>query len=335
MEETHNDPPADDVTEVMRARHTAVQLPLVSVTALVRQATGHVANDITRIVRGYESEVYRATTNSGEAVVVRIRRYGSVSYASEAWAIEQCRAAGVPVPDVLLLDTIEADDHTHEVMVQRAVPGRPLGDIQQRLSRAERARVWAQAGEALARIHSVRAGGFYKMRQPGVWDFPDDDSVSHSAIGARQGDVDELRTHGIASDDLDTLVEILVAGENAFTCPVPSLLHGDFLPDHLFVDDDLRLRGVIDFGDFQGGPRIVDVANLHMNAPDVDLAWLRAGYGEREPFDQHFERRLILTSAEQQIGYLAHFVREGNDEEAAPLLRAIRATAEAWRRIAG
>ena len=35
-------------------------------------------------------------------------------------------------------------------------------------------------GEALARIHSVPAGGFYKMRQPGVWDFPSEASVSTS-----------------------------------------------------------------------------------------------------------------------------------------------------------
>jgi Ser/Thr protein kinase RdoA (MazF antagonist) len=332
--EPQADHDGDDVTDVMRERHRVVEFLRPHIEALVRRATGADVADSTRIVRGYESEVYRATTTSGAAVVVRVRRYGSVSYASEAWAIEQCRAAGAPVPEILLLDTIATDDHSHEVMVQRAVPGRPLADIQHRLNRAELARVWAQVGEVLARIHSVQAGGFYKMRQLGVWDFPADGSVQESAREERLRDLAELQAHGVDAGDLDTLKEILDAAEGAFTCRVPSLLHGDFLPDHLFVDDDLRLQGVIDFGDFQGGPRIVDLANLHMSEPDVDLGWLRVGYGEQEPFDEHFARRLVFASAAQQIGYLAHYVREGNHEEAVPLLRAIRETVDTWRRSA-
>jgi aminoglycoside phosphotransferase (APT) family kinase protein len=318
-------------TDVMRRRHAAVQTQPATIAMVVGRAAGQRAAEIERIVRGYESEVYLVTTAAGERLVVRIRRYGSVSYASEAWAIASCRSAGAPVPEILLVDTLSLDGDEREVMVQRAVPGRPLSDVQDALSRDELAHVWAQAGEALARIHSVPAGGFYKMRQPGVWDFPNGASVTHSAWEARQSDMDELRQRGVPGGDLEALEALLHAAENAFPLGQPWLLHGDFLPGHLFVDDALRLRGVIDFGDFQGGPRINDLANLRMSAPQVDLEWLRAGYGEQEPFDAHLERRLLLTGAEMQVGYLAHYLREGNDAEAALVLRAIRATADAWR----
>jgi aminoglycoside phosphotransferase (APT) family kinase protein len=331
QEPAETDGEALGVTDVMRRRHAAVQTQPATIAMLVRRATGQGAAHIQRIVRGYESEVYLATVAASEHLVVRIRRYGSVSYASEAWAIEACRSAGAPVPEILLVDTIALDGDERDVMVQRAVPGRPLGDLQDTLSRDELAHIWGQAGEALARIHSVPAGGFYKMRQPGVWDFPSEASVSLSAREARQSDLDELRQRGVPGDDLEALEALLDAAENAFPVERPSLLHGDFLPDHLFVDDALRLRGVIDFGDFQGGSRIIDLANLRMSAPHVDLRWLRVGYGEQEPFDSHLERRLLLAGAGMQVGYLAHFLREGNDAEAAPVLRAIRATADAWR----
>lgn len=331
-EDTNEEPNrTDDVTEVMRRRHAAVETPPATVASVARRATGRDAERIERIVRGYDSEVYRVALRAGEPVIVRIRRYGSVSYASEAWAIEACRAAGAPVPDVLLVVTVPADGAEREVMVQRAVPGRPLSELRGALSRSELARVWAQAGEALARIHSVPAGGFYKMRRPGSWDFPDWESVAEAARRDRRSDLEELRGHGYGEADLEALWEMLEAGLSEFPCHAPSLLHGDYLPGHLFVDDGLRLRGVIDFGDFQGSPRIGDIANLRMNEPDVDLRWLRDGYGGQEPFDERFERRLLLAGAGLQIGYLAHFLREGNAEEAAVVHRAIRETLAWWR----
>jgi Ser/Thr protein kinase RdoA (MazF antagonist) len=332
--EPREPPPAyddDEVTEVMRRRHAAVAAPRSVVAAIARRATGQEAEGIERIVRGYESEVYRVSLRAGEPVVVRIRRYGEVSYASEAWAIAACRAAGAPVPEVLLVEDVPLECEEREVMVQRVVPGRPLSERQGALSREELARVWAQAGEALARIHSVRAGGFYKMRRPGEWDFPDWESLAGAGGPDRRSDLEQLRGGGLGDADIEALLELLARSEQAPPCLEPSLLHGDFLPGHLFVDDTLRLCGVIDFGDFQGGDRIYDLANLRMSAPDVEIGWLRAGYGDQEPFDERLEERLLLAGAEHQVGYLAHYLRQGNAEEAAAVERALRATLAAWR----
>ena len=53
-------------------------------------------------MRGYDNEVYRVITADGGGLIVRIRRRSEVPMADEAWAIAQGRAAGAPVPDVLL-----------------------------------------------------------------------------------------------------------------------------------------------------------------------------------------------------------------------------------------
>lgn len=317
-------------SEVMRARHAAVEAPRAAVAAIVVRATGGAPAQIERVVRGYDSEVYRVEAAAGR-LFVRIRRYGSVSYASEAWAIAQCGAAGAPVPEILLVEPWPFADGEHEVMVQRAVPGQPLSELQGRLSQRELAHIWAQAGQALAQIHSVPAQGFYKMRQPGVWDFPDLASVAASAHDSRHDDLAQLGRAGLAVD-IAALEAMLEAGAREAAVAQPWLLHGDFLPGHLFVDDELRLTGVIDFGEFQGGARVFDLATLRMSAPDVDMGWLRVGYGEQEPFDDRLERRLLLAGAEHQIGYLAHYLREGNAHEAAPVLRALQATLAVWGR---
>ncbi|MEN9938959.1 MAG: hypothetical protein RLZZ387_5538 [Chloroflexota bacterium] len=98
------------------------------------------------------------------------------------------------------------------------------------------------------------------------------------------------------------------------------------LPDHLFVGDDLRLCGVIDFGDFQDGARIGGPVYLRMSAPEVEPGWPRAGYGDQEPFDDRLGLRLLLAGAEHQVGYLAHSLRKGNTEEAAVVARSLRET---------
>ena len=160
--------------------------------------------------------------------------------------------------------------------------------------------------------------------------FPDWESITHSADDTREDDLLQLEQAVLSHTDANLLREMLVAGEQENPCLQPVLLHGDFLPAHLFYDDKLQLCGVIDFGDFQGGPRISDIVNIHMSLPQLDLAWLRAGYGEQEPFDATFERQLLLAGAEHQIGYLAHYLREGNQHEATPILRVLQASIRSW-----
>ena len=63
-------------------------------------------------------------------------------------------------------------------------------------------------------------------------------------------------------------------------CPQPILCHGDFLREHIFVDDDLRIRGVIDFGNYRGDHPIHDFAVLSIEDTGLEISRVLEGYPE-------------------------------------------------------
>ena len=311
-------------TDSIKQRHDAYQTSEQTIFDLVKRATGQQSTAREKIVRGYDSEVYLVHTRHGGDVVVRIRHHGGAHFAEEAWAITQCREVGVPAPEVLFVETISIDELPREVMVQRRVPGRALSEIERDLTTEQRTAVWRQAGAALGAIHSIRVGGFYKLNPDGSWDFPNWKSVAERSIVDRAAEKPLLVQASFRADEVDQLLQMLTAGQALIVDAQPVLCHGDFLPKHLFVDDDLNVCGVIDFGEFQGGGPIVDFAILSMSCPDVDLAWLQSGYGNPKLFDDTFAARLRVTKLGMQIGYLAHYIQQGNAQEAAPLIAGLR-----------
>lgn len=313
-------------TDIIKQRHDAYHTSEQAIFDLAGRTTGQEAIAREKIVRGYDSEVYLVHMRQGDDVIVRIRHHGGAPFADEAWAISQCREVGVPVPEVLLVETINIDGNEREVMVQRRVPGRALSEIERDLTIEQRAAVWRQAGAALGAIHSIRVGGFYKRHPDGSWDFPVWKSVAEQSIIDRTSEKPLLMQAGFRADEVDQLLQMLEAGQALVVDEQPVLCHGDFLPGHLFVDDDLKLRGVIDFGEFQGGGPILDFANLSMDFPDIDLAWLQPDYGNQKLFDDTFPARLQTTKIGLQIGYLAHYIRQGNQQEAAPIIAGLRET---------
>ncbi|HEU5097560.1 MAG TPA: aminoglycoside phosphotransferase family protein [Roseiflexaceae bacterium] len=316
-------------TEIIRQRHAAYHTTEHVIFELVARATGQQVLEREKIVRGYDSEVYLVRTSQGGEFVVRIHHHGGAPFEQEAWAIAQCRAQGVPAPEVLLLDTI-GDELPREVMVQRRVPGRALSEIEHELTPEQRAIAWARAGAALGAIHSIKVGGFYKRHADGGWDFPDWATIAAQSLADRASEMPVLMEAGFSSAETELMLEIHKIGLEQFPIQQPLLCHGDFLPGHLFFDDQLRLRGVIDFGEFQGGGPVLEFANLSMSRPDIDLAWLQHGYGNQALFDATFPMQLLATKIGLQIGYLAHFIRQGNPEEAAPIAAGLRGSLREW-----
>jgi aminoglycoside phosphotransferase (APT) family kinase protein len=313
------------ITDIIKRRHAAYTTSDQVISDIVKRATGQEATAQEKLVRGYDNEVYIVQTRAGGDFVVRMHHHGGAGFAEEAWAIEQCRGVGVPVAEVYLVETLTIDDQPREVMVQRRVPGRALIEIASGLQRGELEHMWQQAGAALGAIHSITVGGFYKLRSDGRWDFPDWESMAQT--GDRASERPLLLLAGFSDQDVDLMLSIQ---EQGIPFRQAVLCHGDFLPDHLFFDDQLRLTGVIDFGEFQGGSPLVDFANLSMDCPDVDLVWLQRGYPNQALFDETFARQLFLIKVGHQMGYLAHYIQQGNAEEAAPIAAGLRASLREW-----
>lgn len=295
-------------TDFIRQRHTNYTTPEKLLFDLVRQSTGDEPVHQEKIVRGYDNEVYVVTTDQQNDYIVRIAQHGEIGYTEEAWAIEQCRRAGVPVPALYYVGTLLVDDQPKPVMVQRRVMGRPLAEIQATLSQRELAHVYAQAGSVLSRIHSVPVGGFYKLQTGGNWDFPDWVSITQANLRDRSEEQPQLCRAGFTAREINYLLAI-VADITPPTAARPVLCHGDFEAGHIFVDDELTITGVIDFGQFQGGLPLVDFVGLTLAHPEVDLAWLRAGYADPAVFADGFMHRLRHGQVSYLIGYLAHCIQ--------------------------
>ncbi len=304
----------------MRARHAAYATPETVIFALIKQATNQQAIRRLPITQGYDNEVYLVTTARNDEFIVRIRQHGNTSYAQEAWAIEQARLAGAPVPEVLWVDHLAtndgpADAQPREVMVQRKVIGQALSERQNTLTPRELASVWAQVGAALSQIHSVPVGGFYKLHSDGQWDFATYDQIMASHSEARRAEALFLLQCGFSETEIERMLATIVTCAQQFRCVQPVLCHGDLHPHHLFITDNLRLSAIIDFGEFQGGAPIGDFVTLKMDHPEVNWRWLQTGYAHKALFVDNFDQQLTLRAIGSQMGYLAYYVQQGNQAE--------------------
>ncbi len=306
--------------DFMRARHAMYATPEAVIFGVIKQATGRQASRRQAIMQGYDNEVYAVTTDPYGEFIVQIRQHGYTSYAQEAWAIEQARMAGAPVPEVLLVDHLAIDDsltdvQLREVMVQRKVPGQALSERQNSMTLREVAYIWAHVGTALSQIHSISVGGFYKLNSDGQWDYATYDQIMASHLHARQLEVPFLRQSGFSDAEIERMLATITTCAQRFRCAQPVLCHGDLHPHHLFITDDPRLSAIIDLGEFQGGAPIGDFVTLKMAHPEVDWRWLQTGYADKTLFADNFDQQLTLRAIGSQIGYLAYYVQQGNQAE--------------------
>lgn len=307
--------------------HESTLAPRAPLVALVERVMDAEVLSLGRVTKGYVNEVYRAELASAPPVYVRIRRRGGVAFETEAWALGACRRAGVPVPEVHAVTVLEAEAPL-EVMVLAAVPGQALGSVWPELSEASRQEVMGRVGAALRALHSVELGGWGRRTSGGGWEYPDWASRAAASVRDREADVPFLRGAGLAEREADALLDI-VRVTPLLEAPVPVLCHGDLGLDHLFVDENLTLTGVIDFGMWQGSLRELDFAVLTMYHPDVALAWLESA----APFDEEFYRRVLVEQVNTGMGFFAHDLRQGNVDYADLALTGLRGSLAAWQRL--
>jgi Ser/Thr protein kinase RdoA (MazF antagonist) len=283
--------------------------PRAVLVELVRRAAGARIDRLDRIVEGYSNEVYRVRCVDGQDVVVRILRFDDVTTparsAGEARAIEMARAVGVPVPEILLLETVQTAGSEFPVMVQRTVPGRPLGDVVDRLPMRTRHEVLVEIGGLMARMNGVP-----------VHDGPDWLTAMGTELARRHEDRDKVLAAGFTVREFDHMLSLLDGYVREFPCEQWVLCHGDLSPKHIFVTGDgtdaatVRVSGIIDFGDWLPGAPVHDLAVLRVRDPRLDLPPLLAGYGA--PTDEAYRRRLDLHILIIALGSLAIGVTEGD-----------------------
>ena len=174
-----------------------------------------------------------------------IRASGNPGLAAEAQLIRGAAAAGVPVPEVVLV--LQPDHGLGAGFVMQRLPGETLG---RRIASAERNTLAHQCGEALARIHALPLAGLPPLR-----------------VTQPRAEVAHLRqwhaSHGAARPVFQLALRWL--DQHAPADGVATLVHGDFRNGNLMVDVTApggALVGVLDW----------ELA--HLGDPMADLGWI-------------------------------------------------------------
>jgi aminoglycoside phosphotransferase (APT) family kinase protein len=271
---------------------------------VVKEASGRNAKDIHKIEEGFENEVYIASTESGDDVIVRVRRKGDTEFKQEAWAIKKSREAGAPVAEVLLLKRITHDGDGLEVMVQEKLNGAPLENVKDDLIEQEQDVILLKAGEAVAAIHGVCVDGFGQRQGDGSWEYPDWRSYMESFIATRREEKDLLLDAGLTEDEILDSISALEQYQE-YDDMDSVLCHGDFMPRHVMVDREQQKVGIIDFGLFRGNVPFFDLAYFQLNAPKEQIPALLEGYQNIRELGEELEKKLALARLHLVIKHLA------------------------------
>lgn len=316
--------------------HEADAMPLETLAALVIQTTGRVATALEPLAQGEATAAYRVTTQEGGGLIVRVQKRGVTGFAEEAWAMRRCREVGLPVPEVYGVSQV-GTDAPRDAMVMAAARGRPLAEVMASLSQAELARVSAEVGKALRKLHEIPVPHYGWLRR----DESDESGAgtdwtafAQTLLAARKEDAPALEKAGLSRAEVEGLLDI-VLGLQDLPYARPVLCHGDLGADHLFVDDDLNLVDIIDFGMAQGGAPALDVGVLRMFHPEVELAWLAEGYGGAPLSEGGFGREVLLHQVNVGMMHLAESMRRGDESFKDIAVFGLRSWLERWRGLSG
>jgi len=310
----------------LSTRHDTFNTPESTVFNLVQEATNSTPIKRKKIVKGYDNEVYEVETKDGEYFIMRIKHFGETSMEEEDWVVKQYRNVGVPVPQVYKIGTFRMENNDYEYMIQKKVTGQPLGEIKSQLTEEQLNKVYESAGRTLRQLHTVEVDGFYKRHENGIWDFTEWYKLANSDVIDRSKEGDLIIQSGFTEQEVKNMIRYLEIYRDEFSCKQPVLCHGDYLEEHIFIDKDLNITAIIDFGMYRGDHPIHDFARLYMDARFMNTDSLRRGYGDHEMFHDRFERRLLLHVLGNQIGHTAHYAREGMKPEVVYTAKSLRET---------
>lgn len=299
------------------------------VVGLAERATKRVVRAADRVIRGDDNEVHRVNLSDSSTVFVRISRAGPHSFDHEVRAMELARSVCVPVPALLALEVVDGDAGPRQAMVIAAAEGQQLSELAPHLTADERRTAWAAAGSALARVHGVQMPGVWRPDADGHW--PDAALYRRHYVSDRLAEGPLLEAAGLSTNEVNCAFDLLVAGPDGRADLSQVLCHGDFSAEHVFVDQNLRLSAVIDWGMWRSSSAVADlaVASLHLGRDDFEA--LVSGHTQAMADGPGVLRQLdvfVITEA------LAHVAWSQSVGDLDGTLKSVSAVRDALHRLA-
>jgi len=253
---------------------------------VIMDVTGQEALEMTRIIRGESNEVYDITLADDSSVITRINHNSGENFAREIQGLDRCRQAGVPVPVVVGHGTFLDNNRERHYMIEEKLPGQTFHELLRNdsLSAAEAEAITVQAGEVLAQIHSIPTEGFGALAADGRGKY---NSVNEwfSQITAKKELFRDLFNRYGLSDKFESVFDQLERADSPLFNKPPHLLHVDYAPKHILVDQG-KITGVIDFEFASSGYFGFDIPEWELrDATTAPMSWLLKGYETIRPLD--------------------------------------------------
>lgn len=265
-----------------------------------------------RIINGEVNEVYAVTLDNAKEIILRIGHIADHSFGAETWAIAQSKKAGVPVANILAIGTVKAADKPLHYSIQEKLRGRRFDTLlwSDRIPADRAQKITEQAGEVLARIHSVNSTtGYGSIDENGHGQFPNISDWVKSHLDKR-AEYEKLFTeHNLTPSTLQAVLDKLKRAEALFGAP--HLLHCDYGPKHLFVDENDKITGVIDFERAESGDIALDFASWdYWFSTSVPTKWLYDGYQRVSSLGDNFAERLKVVQLHELLHLLNYYTND-------------------------
>ncbi len=307
------DRPTEDYLSFIKDKHERLFNTPDEVSApLIKKATGSDFVSKERIIKGEANEVYSVTTSSGEEVILRICHNDSLGFEDEKWAIEASEKAGVPVPKVLLTENVALADKKICISIESKLPGIPLNELRQNLSEEEKKDLGRQAGEILSKINSVKMDGFGRIKKDGKWNYGSIQEVLLRKYLSKDKILAIAKEIDFDTEIIEKAFAILEEGAKKFPVIQPRLIHNDFAPKHLLIENN-KIVGVLDFETAEGGDPVREFARWEFfSTNSFPTQYLIDGYADKTLFTDDFENRMHLWMVYLGILHITYYHREKN-----------------------
>jgi aminoglycoside phosphotransferase (APT) family kinase protein len=287
--------------------------------------------EVLPVKQGYANEVHSLKTKKGQDIIVRIQQQGVTDFEQEVWAMSHARSLDVPIPNVYDVRKFEIAGQPHDVMVMQKVGGKPVSEIPN-LEPSQLQHICGQLGLALAKLQSSTVNGFGFLKENHKWEFDNWQSYVASNLQWRESDAPYLVKAGLSEKEVSQLLDI-VGEMKSGDHQKPVLCHGDIGFEHLFVNDDLELVSLIDWGMCQGSSYALDVAVFLMYHPDVELLWIVQDYSSLGISETAFKREMLIWQVNTAMSFLGHGMREGNEDYKDIAVQGMRSMIEKWQSL--
>jgi Ser/Thr protein kinase RdoA (MazF antagonist) len=318
--------------DYIHKRQEKMTTPPEVIDSVFADMTGEEMVSKARIYAGEDNEVYLVRTEK-EEVILRISRKGPVEFRKESWAMEQCKKAGVPVAAMVSIKDTEHEGAPLSFCIQTKIEGDSLSrgsmdyhDLGEEILK----KIIVESGAVLSKIHSVSTDGFGPLDGNGHGSFGNlGEFMGHKLPSPEALEVLSRQT-GIGFELLVLVRDFMLRKSKDLDKLDPKLVCRDFSPKHIFVGNDYKITGIIDFGAVYGYSPVYDFAVWDYWMDDLPLEWIKEGYANKALFDEDFEGLLSFFKLYLAL-YLLNLYQERGNQEGVEQAKA--KLSEFWREI--